>query len=62
MSELPKEAQLVLAGMIVLLAISHELHRSRVNSAINEASAKNCKGIEATPLPKKFTLKLTAEM
>lgn len=48
--------------MVILLAISHELQRSRVNAAINEAAAKNSKGIEATPLPKKFTLKLTAEV
>ena len=34
----------------------------RVNSAINEANAKNCRGIEASPLPKKFTLKLTADV
>ena len=48
--------------MVILIAISHEVHRMRVNSAINEANAKNCKGIEATPLPKKFTLKMMAEV
>lgn len=34
----------------------------RVNSAINETNAKNGRGIEASPLPKKFCLKLTADV
>ena len=61
-AELPLEAQLVLGGMIILLLISYELQRKRVNSAIAEANAKNNKVIANNPLPKKFTLKLTTEM
>ena len=48
--------------MIILMTISHELHRMRVNSEINAMNAKNGKGLEATPLPKKFTIKMTAEV
>ena len=43
LTELPLESQLVLGGMVILLFVSHELHRSRVNSAIAEANAKNQK-------------------
>ena len=46
----------------MLLLISHELHRSRVNKAIDEANAKNQKVIASNPLPRKFTLKLMTEM
>lgn len=48
--------------MIIVLAISHELHNMSVKSAYREALAKMGKGLESTPLPKKFALKLTAEM
>ena len=48
--------------MIILMTISHELHRMRVNSEVNAMNAKNGKGLEATPLPKKFTIKMTAEV
>ena len=59
-AEIPMEAKAVLGGMILLLAISAEIHRSRVNSEIREADGKNCTSIQAPPLPKKFTLKLIA--
>ena len=61
-AELPLHAKLVLGGMFMLLLVSHELHRSRVNKAIAEANAKNQKVIASNPLPRKFTLKLMTEM
>ena len=61
-AELPLQVQLVLLGVIVLLVLSHELHRMRVNQATNEANTKNRKGKTLSLLPKKFTLKLRTEI
>lgn len=60
--ELPPQTQAILIGVIIVLAISHELHNMQVNSAYMESLAKLSKGLESTPLPKKFALKLTAEI
>lgn len=57
-AEIPIQAKAVLGGMIILLLISSEVQRNRVNAEIREADAKNCKSIQAPPLPRKFTLKL----
>jgi hypothetical protein len=48
--------------VVILLAISHELHTMRLNSSYKEALAKFNSGGEASPLPKAFLLKLTTEM
>lgn len=56
--ELPLAAQGVIAGMIVLLIASYEIHRSQVYSAHAEALAKFNQGIPLSELPQKFGLKL----
>ena len=60
--DLPIQVKAVLAGIVILLAISYEIHRSQLNSAYQEALAKFNQGIPPNPLPKKFALKLTAEL
>lgn len=52
--ELPVETHAVLVGVVVLMAISHELHHLSRNNAYKESLAKFNKGIDAPPLPKKF--------
>jgi len=59
---LPVEAQAVLAGVVVLLAISSELHKSQVDGVYREAMVKFGKGIEPIALPKQFELKLITEV
>ena len=49
---LPVEAQAVLAGFVILLAISSELHKSQVDGVYREAMVKFGKGIEPIALPK----------
>ena len=59
---LPVEAQAVLAGVVILLAISSELHKSQVDSVYREAMVQFGKGIEPIALPKQFDLKLITEI
>ena len=48
--------------MIILLAISHEIHTMRVKQTFKETLAQLNKGAEMRPLPKKYALKLTTEI
>lgn len=50
---------MVLAGVIVLYAISTELHRMNIQQVHKDAVENFNKGIPMAPLPKKFGLKLT---
>jgi len=56
------ETQAVAVGIVILLAISHEVHRMKQQTAHREALGRFNQGIPANPLPKKFELKLVAEM
>ena len=59
---LPVEAQAMLAIVVILMAISSELHKSQVDGIYREAMVKFGKGIEPIALPKQFELKLITEV
>lgn len=62
LQELPVQTKAILIGIVIVMAISHEIYQMQLKSAYKQALANMAKGLESTPLPKKFALKLTAEM